>query len=171
MEQQEVKVIPVYGNCGSTACKLIDKMKDGKPGDVLTDVELAGLCGRNTSPGGNGYPALQTAIHHCENDGVVWRRVPGEKKIACQDGVGVLNLAKHTRKRVGKQMRGSGRRLRAINPADLPNDQARQQHRNEAVTALFVADAVGESVVKQLGVKDIPPKINRDAVLRLCQGV
>ena len=170
MEQQEVSIIPVYGNCGSISCKLIDKLKDGKPGDVFTDVELAELCGKNTSPGGNGYPALQTAIRYCESDGVVWRRVPGERKISCQDSMGVLNLAKHTRKHVGRQMRGSGRRLRAVNPADLPNDQARQQHRNEAVTALFVADAVGESTVKKLNVKDMPPQLNRDAVLKLCQG-
>lgn len=169
MSQKEVKIVPVYGNCGLTSRKLIDKMKDGKPGDVLTDAELMGLCNRITSPGGNGYPALQTAIQYCEKDGVVWRRVPGEKRIACQDGLGVLALAKNTRRRVGRQMRGSGRRLRAINPADLPNDQARQQHRNEVVIALFVADSVGEEKVKKLDVENIPLQINRDAVLRLCQ--
>jgi hypothetical protein len=55
---------------------LIEKMRVGRMGDVLSDEELTGVCGHATSVGGAGYGYLQTALDPVR---VLWM---GERVVA-----------------------------------------------------------------------------------------
>lgn len=69
----------------STA-KLIEALKGGRAGDVLTDEQLSQHCGRPTAVGGSGYGNLQSAIRHVlTNYGICWQRVVGSGCIKCID--------------------------------------------------------------------------------------
>jgi len=72
-----------------SACtmRLIDVLKKGEPGDLLTDEQLSGACGRQTAVGGDGYNNLQTAIRYCKREhGLNWARQVGAGAVKCLNG-------------------------------------------------------------------------------------
>ena len=103
---------------------LVNMMKDGRPGDVLTDDAMRAACGRITAPGGDGYANLATAIKHVTaNYGKFWRRVPGEHCIKCFNGSETLEFAKDQRSQVSRKINGVRRALATVDPISLPDDQ------------------------------------------------
>ena len=107
---------------GVTACtmKLIDRLKDGEPGDTFTDEELTKVGGRETKVGGNGYNNLMSALRYCVRHGVRWDRVREENRIRCLDDEERL-VASHrdthiTHRRANRDLQ----KLRTVNPENLP---------------------------------------------------
>lgn len=93
---------------------LINRLKEGRPGDELTDEELEKICGQSTRPGtrttpaGPSYGHLKTAIKRCiASHGITWDRVNGEHLIRCLGSVGVMEKAKGAIKSVQRKSRAT----------------------------------------------------------------
>lgn len=133
----DAKAIPRHGNLGPDACILVEKLKDGKPGDIVSDEELTKLCGKPTEPHGIGYPALMSAIRYTVNTfGVRWKRIRGEKAIS------VLKPSERVEeeyKSLGSIRRATRRTLRMASTVDTKELDEAQKTRHFAVMAQYGA--------------------------------
>lgn len=78
------QTVPRHGQLGPTACLLVEKLKDGKPGESLTAEQLSQVCGRQVSPGEKGNQSLKSAIDYCLDEfNVNWVWIRGEERIQC----------------------------------------------------------------------------------------
>lgn len=84
MNVEKVKATAIMGEMSPESARLVEVLKDGIVGDVLTDERLTKICGKSTASGGSGYGNLQTAIKWVQNHkNLVWRRVRGGACIKC----------------------------------------------------------------------------------------
>jgi hypothetical protein len=100
-------------------CLLIEALKVGNVGDVMTDKELQEICGVGTAPMQKGYSFLQSAIRFCERMGVFWKRIKGTEGIKCLDSVEKMHLCDSDRRHMSKVARRSIRRLGSIERKEL----------------------------------------------------
>lgn len=78
------QTVPRHGQLGPTACLLVEKLKDGKPGDSLTAEQLSQVCGYQVSPGEKAYASLASAIRYCIREFAVhWVWMRGQNRIQC----------------------------------------------------------------------------------------
>jgi hypothetical protein len=108
---------------------LLRKLKDGKPGDVLTDAELTELCGFDTSPsGGKGYSNLHTAQDRCRREyGLNWQREIGMGSIRCLQSKETKDrLRDHGIRRVRRQARRMRIEALTVKPGDLTDEERRE---------------------------------------------
>ena len=110
--------------------KLIDLLKDGKPGEsVLTDERMTAVCEKSTEVGGNGYGNLGSAIRYCvRNYGLVWQRVVGENCIQCLNDPAKLILVDSRRQHVHRSTNRAGLELGTISPANLSDEDRTTFH-------------------------------------------
>lgn len=104
---------------------LVDKLRFGRPGDVMTDEELFSACGKHTAPGEPGYPNLSAAIKHVRrNHGIVWQRVCHEGKIKCLSSEERLVAVES----IHRQASRLAQRAREVSPAPggLEGDERRR---------------------------------------------
>lgn len=122
MESPETKRFPHVPGIVAATAQLIAAMKDGKPGDVMSDERLAAIAGKSCSPGGDGYANLATAIKHLEGEStpVVWRREKGARCIRCLDPHGCIAVAHDGRKRIHRISKRSVGVLNTVKPEQLP---------------------------------------------------
>ena len=165
----QAKQVPVCGQHSFTTCLLIAKLEHGKPGDEVTDADLTAHCHKNTAPGGAGYGNLQSALRYCERGGAVWRRVPGEKRLLCLNGVGVLSLAKDSRTHVRRTVRRTRQRLATVDPVELPDDGERRRYIGECTVAAFTEHASKEKTVAKIENKEVPQLDYSAKVIALCR--
>jgi hypothetical protein len=138
MQTESVKATAVQQGMRLATAKLIEALKDGKVGDVLTDEEMFAICERKTMPGGNGYVNLQSAIRHVEkNYGLVWRRVATAGCIKCLDGVERCGVLASNRRHIGKVSRRALVVGRSIQVDELPESE-----RTEALVQVAQLQAV-----------------------------
>ena len=127
MNDEKMQPIPRHGNLGDVACLLVERLKDGVPGDVISDAALGPVCGRDTAPGGNGYPALMSAIRHCwKIFGVRWKRISGRDAIQCLSPSERAEEAESDVRAMRRKARRSRERL-----ATIPTDQLTDQERGK----------------------------------------
>lgn len=112
-EQATVTRLPgPYGMSPETQ-RLIEKLKEGKPGDVLTDDELREVCGKNTRVGCEGYANLWSAIRHCDREhGVAWSRVRGAWCIKCLGATELQDEDDASNKSIHRKTKRDLRRLK-----------------------------------------------------------
>lgn len=93
--------------------KLIERLKDGNPGDKVTDEELKIVCGKETSVKGDGYPYLCTAIRHCRRVyGRNWERIPKAGAIQCLDAVASFDSVDRDRRAMHRKSRTALQKLK-----------------------------------------------------------
>jgi hypothetical protein len=113
--QTEVRRIMVPHGISLPTAKLIEKIKDGKPGDVLSDADLTAACGRPTEPEGSGYANLMSAISYVRRmHGVVWERVRAERCIKCLNPKEILSTADASAGKIRRESMKSVQKLRTI---------------------------------------------------------
>ena len=111
-EPTTVQRFPTIPSLNPHSAKLVEWLRDGKPGDQRTDDEIAQQIGMSAKPKGPGYRFLATAIRRCMNEhSVVWHRIPGASVIRCLDPKGIIELAKDRNRHIG---RTAGRANREI---------------------------------------------------------
>lgn len=150
-------------NVSPAAAKLIERLKTGKPGDVITDEELRELTKLDCSPSGKGYSCLQTAIRHCErNHGVVWRREAKAGAIKCLDPSEVAEVANGYRRHIGRVSRRAVGVLNTINPNQLPESERPSVHATLAQLGAITMFAGGD-MQKKLVARNIaqPPELGK----------
>ncbi len=104
--------------------KLIEKMRDGQPGDTFTDEELTEASNYDTRVGGKGYGYLQSAIRRCENQhGITWKRVLGGNCIRCLDNEGLMSLADSKRKHLRRVSKRTCRQLATADVTQMGRDE------------------------------------------------
>lgn len=100
---------------------LVDRLKSGKPGDVITDEEMRELCGKDTRPGGDGYCYLATAIKIClKEHRVVWKRTRGAWCIKCLVLEELLLVAKTNSVRIHKTAKKSIETMQTVSLDVIP---------------------------------------------------
>lgn len=118
--------IPGYG---PQSMLLIERLKTGKPGDILTDEELTAICGRNTASGGKGCGALSSAIRYCTaNHGIVWQRERGASAIKCLNSSEVVNKVRSSASSIHRK---AGRTLKVaatVKLAELTPEEVRDHN-------------------------------------------
>ncbi len=63
-----------FGVMGPHTARAVERLKAGKPGDLLTRDEMATIIGRGCKTHELGYGNVNTAIRHTERHaGIVWR--------------------------------------------------------------------------------------------------
>jgi len=95
MEHHETKRWPAVPGFARETAQLISALKDGKPGDVLTDEHLSRVIERDCSNGGDGRRYVLSACKYLlRTHGVAWERVKGEGSIKCLSADERLESAK-----------------------------------------------------------------------------
>lgn len=101
---------------------LIERLKSGKPGDVVTDDELSKLAGAQTGSGKPAYANLLSAIRHCtRNHNIVWQRQAGGGYIKCLQPDEVCTRVGSDMRIIGRRARGAARIAETITPDQLTN--------------------------------------------------
>lgn len=146
---------PHVPNLSPAAAKLVDRLKTGKPGELLTDEALSAIAGRDCSVGGNGYACLQTAIRKVERDfAIVWRREAKAGAIKCLAPSEVAEVANGYRRHIGKTSRRAVRVLNTIDPNLLPEKERPAAHATAAQLGAIAMFASGDTT-KKLAARNI----------------
>jgi hypothetical protein len=116
-----------------TTAKLIERLKDGKPGDVLSDAELGEICGRETKPGEEGYQNLRSAIRYTmRHHNVYWERIIDAGQIKCLNGPETLTSNRRDFRMINRRAKFSAGKLRTVNPETLNLPDRSQYFTNRA---------------------------------------
>jgi len=164
--ENETKSFERIFSFGPESSLLIQRMKGGKPGDLLSDEELQKVSGRDCSPGGSGYGCLQTAIRHCEREGVVWLRIPGSKQVKCLEPGEVLSCGTQTLRHINKQSKRATLRLGSMDDEALSADERRR--RNALITqAGALAFFTRTSTVKLIEKRSVTATVDPSRMLEI----
>lgn len=159
----QVKFLPV--NRSLYTVKLIERMKDGKPGDVLTDEQLEDACGRDCSPSGEGYGNLQSAIRACRREfRVVWRRIREGGAIRCLVAEEIMSGADSDRKAIHRAAKRSVDKLACTNPAELDENGRKRLTTTMAVHGSMALLSKTETV-KKLEARNVSKLIDSGKLL------
>jgi hypothetical protein len=125
METVDIKRVPVIPGMVIETSKLVDRLKDGPHGAVLTDDEMTALIRRDTSPGGTGYGNLMSAIEHViRNYRLVWHRIPNSRCIKCLSHEEASELLDCRRKHISRTTTKALREGRTVDVSALqPQDR------------------------------------------------
>lgn len=164
--ENEVKRFTAIAGLHVATAQLIEKLKDGKPGDTLTDVQLAEVCGHPTGVGEQGYCYLQTAIKYVRKLGIVWERLRGGGCVKCLEPV---ERSLSARRYLGFGHRRIKRAVMvgaSVNIEELPEDR-RAQH-GAMMSQLRVVSLFSKpSASKQFETVQIPQKPDLHKMLEL----
>lgn len=116
----EITKYPHISGIAPQTAKLIDRFKDWKPGDVASDTELSALIGRDTSPGGDGYGNLASAIRYVQRHyGLVIERVRSARAVKCLNAGETISSVNRGRRHIGKCARKEGGKLKQVDVSKL----------------------------------------------------
>lgn len=159
----KTKFVPV--NRSLFTVKLIDRMKAGRPGDVLTDEQLAEACGRSCAPGGDGYGNLQSAIRACRREfRVVWRRIREGGAIRCLIAGEILSGAEADRGAWHRAAKRSADKLACADPSEL-DETGRKRLTTEMAMAGSVVLLSRPSTLKKLEARSISKPLDFERLL------
>jgi len=105
-EKVQTRTFPFQHGVSPITTTLIERLKTGKQGDVITDEEIQAITGLDCSPNHRGYGKLQTAIRRCLHDfNILWERQRNGRCILCLND---LQIAERT----GNEVSGVRRKTR-----------------------------------------------------------
>jgi len=137
------------GMCLHTS-KAIDKLKDGKPGDMISREAMAAVIGRSCELSEKGYANVMSAIRHVERvHGVVWRWGRTEQAFVCLSAAQAVDDVQQTLKRSGKMARRALTTASTIKPEEL-DDEHRSRYRAACVQAELIRLSVTAETHKRL---------------------
>lgn len=121
MNSEVTKPNFVRTNMSLFTVKLIECLRAGKVGDVLTDEKLSAICEKDVSPNGAGYTNLDSAKKYVEREyGLVWKRIYGEGCLKCIGAAEIVaNLESEVRS-AGRRMRRAADRSTLVDVSSLP---------------------------------------------------
>ena len=120
MTEQTIEKTPMPNGLAKETSILIDMLKDGKPGDTITDEAMFDHCGKQTCSSGSGYGNLETAKKYVlTNNGVVWYRVRGAGVIKCADAKEIGMDSKQTLKAIARRSKRGLKKIATVDLADV----------------------------------------------------
>lgn len=124
----------MHGICPATS-KIIDKLKNGEVGDIVTDEELKDICGKDTKPHGNGYGNLGTALRILERKhDKVWLRVKGANCLKCCNSTEIADVCDNDIQRVRRRTNRTNNRIVLVDISQLSSDDAKRFMANSALS-------------------------------------
>jgi len=169
MRPEEPKRFVVPFNYSPITAHLISALKDGKPGDELTDADLAEVCGHPTAPGQAGYSYLATAIKYCRRyEGVVWQRIRGEGTLRCLNGVEKRGYTKGGRDRIRRQARRNSEVNGTIDrERDFETEEQRRAYDADVVLDATMTLFADRRLGKKLEQRQLVGKVDHTKLLTL----
>jgi len=136
MEETEKKeVYPFLHGLSPATSKIIDYLKDGKVGDIVTDESLTGHCGRDTRPNQDGYGNLTTALKRLESKyGKLWVRVKGGDCLKCCNSIEIAEICDSDLQRVRRRTKRLNGRVPLVKIDDLNQDEVKLFMANIAIS-------------------------------------
>lgn len=123
----DVSKVPVIAGISITTVKLIEVMKVGKIGNVLTDAQLTAACGKDTGVTGDGYANLQSAIRYVRrNHSLVWERVYKEHCIKCLGSFEIVGSTRRTQRKIHKASGVAIGKLKVADPNALDDEKRKE---------------------------------------------
>ena len=146
---------------------LIDKLKEGTIGDVLTDEELTEVCDRDTRPKGKCYSNLGSAINYCEREHqIVWQRLRDANAIKCLNASETRSSAHTKRRHIYKTGKRGMQQMACVIVADLPEED-RTAFRGELAQMATLTMFAANKTTKKIVARSITEKVNIDRLLEL----
>ena len=162
------KVIPRYGRLGPLACEIVEMIKGGKPGDIISDdFAFQTLGGRGIDPEGSAYQAFNVARRYVlDNHQIYWKRLPGEHCIKCYDSREMLGETKAGLKSICRKARRTATLSMSIDLDKLTPEESKEALALSSQLGCIAAFATS-AVTKKLDVADTPivPDVNAIAKL------
>lgn len=120
----EVKRFQAVPGFTAATLKLIERLKDGKIGDELTDTQLASVAGEVVKVGSKGYCHLLSAIRYTtRNHRVLWQRVPKAGAIRCLNSVETIAAGESHYRRAGREAKRGITKLKTLQLDQLQNGE------------------------------------------------
>lgn len=135
-EIRKFKSIP---GCGIESSLLIDRLMQGRPGDIIADAELESICGHDCSPGGRGYGFLATARRKCLADGIVWQRIHKQGIIKCLEAREIIASAAVERKQITRKAKRITRKLGTVDHSALSETEKKSFFYNLSVSGAIAS--------------------------------
>lgn len=162
----QAQIVPRHGQLGTEACLLVEALKGGKQGDIMTDEELMKICGRDCR-NGNGAGPLRSAIYHVTTAyGVRWKRIPGEGCIKVLNASERAALTGSTIKSIGRKARRAVQEASTIRISELSETERNSLIVNKAILGLQEL-AAKPVTAKELGQKQVADTPNVKKLLEL----
>lgn len=132
------KEVPHISNRHPITSALINALKDGKPGDELTEEQLKDACGFPVNIGSHHYGKLLSAIRYCiNNHGRVWERQYNQHKIRCMNGEEVVVNSSRDTTAIRRRANRAKKKLYTVKLPDLTPEMQKQH-----VTAVAQLSAI-----------------------------
>jgi len=167
-EQVEVKRFQIVPGMSARTSKLIELMKDGKDGDILTDESLTEIAGVEVSVGGAGYSYLQSAVRYCTNNHkLVWQRIPKTGTIKCLGPQETVRAADRDMKHAGRTARRGIKKLKTIDSQKLNVQDTTKYLTSRAQLGVIAAASSGDTTKRLSEAKQIDPEEIQKKMLQL----
>lgn len=120
MSKESVERIQFEGSFSVETTQLINKLKVGKPGDVLDEKALSELVGRDITTKGKSRNLLMTAMKHCERaHRIVWAHIRETTTIKCLADLEIKAQAESQLRRSKRAARRGVQQIMAVDTAKL----------------------------------------------------
>jgi len=164
-EKTESKAFPFEHGLSPASAKLMEKLKTGKIGDIVTDEELTGICGKNTRVGEKGYANLQTAIRRTLRDyGLVWMRIPKAYAIKCLDSNEIVESLPADMERIRHCSKKALKRGAQVEIGKIPEDMKMLFFARQAQLSVVVVVSENKTT-KQLAIRGSTGKFDQQKLL------
>jgi AraC-like DNA-binding protein len=151
---EETKRFQSIPNMHVCTAQLIDCLKDGQVGDVLTDEDLTRICGKSTKVDGDGYGYLNSAIRYVlKQHGIVWKRDRGANAIKCLNADEIIQSSEQDRKHIHRVGKRTVRRLGTVDIERLPVS-TRKAHTLQLAQMATVVGMSSKNTQKKLEVRE-----------------
>ncbi len=122
--KQQIMQRPMVNGVSLMTSLIVDRLSQGKPGDVITDNDLFTITNLDCSVGGRGYPNLQSAINIVLREkSIVWERVRKTGMLKCLKSPEVAMAVSRGVTRIRKATARVIRKSNAVNIEELPRNQ------------------------------------------------
>ncbi len=114
--------------------RAIERLQTGKPGDTVTADQMRDVIGMDCRSRDKGYSYVRSAIHHVESQhGIVWAWDRDGDQWKCLDTQSKAESVDGFIKQARRRIRAGLRRGKAVNEAELTDEQLREHRLRTAV--------------------------------------
>jgi ribosomal protein L20A (L18A) len=146
--QKEYQAIPGYH---PITLVLIEQLKKGKVGDVLTEEKIKEITGASVGVDQDDYGKLMSAMRHCVKSGVVWQRIRGSRCIKCLNASEILDSSQSDISAIRRRARRSTLKIQTVDVAKVPEIERPSFFRTSAqlgAMAMFASKSSGEKLLE-----------------------
>ena len=148
-DQPKPAHVPAMSPCTRLA---IQRLRDGKPGDLITRGQMTEITGKSCESGTAGDGNIRSAIKHVEGQySVVWRWSRADQAWRCLDDAEKTTTAGDYVSRARRQVRRGGRVAATVDESKLTPEQLAEHRLRSATigTVLLFTDKRTQKRVEQ----------------------